>query len=196
MSLQTFMSLARPLPQSWRPGDIGKARPRHFKHPLPNTENIGKHPVVVLTHPDEHGFVKIATVSHAHPFNPPTKPASAFGIAADPHKGDSQINVAGPDSVHVSKLSPLTVPDRLHDHHLHALKKEINKNCPGALSRRADPHDPKSDPCDRKVVQEAALRAQALHEAEHGKAAKKRSSGHKSNRQAASHPHVSGHGHK
>jgi len=194
MSLQALLTFATPIPQIWRPGDIGKARPRHFQHPLPNTENIGKHPVVVLTHPDAHGFVKVATVSHVHPFNPPTKPSSSYGIAADPHKGDSKVNVAGPERIHISKLSALPVPDKLNEHHLHALQTEIQKNCPEAFGRRAEPHGLKPDPCDRKAVQVAALRAQAMHEAEHGKITKKRSSGHKSNRHASS--HASGSGHK
>lgn len=192
MGLQALLILASPIPDTphvWKPGEIGKARPRHFDHPLPNTENIGKHPVVVLTHPDAKGFVKVATVSHSHPFNPPTKPASSYGIATDPHKGDSKVNVAGPERIHVSKLSELPVPDKLHPHHLQALQAEIHKNCPGALSRRTE----KPDPCDRKAVQAAAEKAKELHEAEHGKTAKKRSSGHKSNRHHSSHASGSGH---
>ncbi|CAA7266892.1 unnamed protein product [Cyclocybe aegerita] len=76
-------------PEQVEEGYIMKTKPKFFEPRPPRSSNVGQHPVIVLTPPDSRGCVKIATMSHSHPGNPPTRPASEFGLPIDPKKGES-----------------------------------------------------------------------------------------------------------
>ena len=126
-----------------RPGDIMKAKPKYFEprpagsvrllstyificaDPLMLQGNVGQHPVIVLTSPDASGRVKIATMSHSHPNNPPTKPASMYGLPIDPVKGESTVNVGEPYQIHISFLRGNTPHTRMSPALFIQLKNEI-----------------------------------------------------------------------
>ncbi|KAF8970445.1 hypothetical protein BDZ97DRAFT_1914736 [Flammula alnicola] len=161
ITLQVALSaviLAVPIPfPDVKAGDIVKGRPKYFEYPMPKTKHAGQHPLIALSEPDEHGWVKVAPMSHSHPMNPPTKPASTYGLPIDPIKGESHVNVAAPDRILLQHLKATNT--KMEPHHFQALKKEIHKNCPGALRRRND----SPDPCNRQSMQRAAL---LLHQQE------------------------------
>jgi len=102
-------------------GDIMKAKPKHF---IPRPEGVvscyypfnsyccltvhqggvGQHPVIVLSRPDDRGFVLVTPMSHSHPDGTPTRNASQYGLPLDPLKGESQVNVGRPKLIHQDNL--------------------------------------------------------------------------------------------
>lgn len=92
--------------------------------------NIGQHPVIVLTNPDASGRVQITTMSHSHPNNPPTKPASTYGLPIDPLKGESTVNVGTPYTIHISFLRANVPHTRMHPVYFAELRNEICKCLP------------------------------------------------------------------
>ncbi|KAF8969238.1 hypothetical protein BDZ97DRAFT_272509 [Flammula alnicola] len=113
-----------------REGDIMKAKPKYFEPRPPGTGNIGQHPVIILTKPDAYGRVKVATMSHSHPDNPPTRPASMYGLPIDPNKGESAVSVGKPKIIHIGHLKPHTPYATMTARHFAALKAEIGENYP------------------------------------------------------------------
>lgn len=128
-----------------REGDIMKAKPKYFE-PRPsgtvstttaviyNAINpnipqggIGQHPVIILTNPDIHGRVEVATMSHSHPHGPPTRPASWYGLPIDPVKGESTVSVGPPQRIHISFLRPHSPYARMCPAQFLELKKEIGE---------------------------------------------------------------------
>lgn len=122
---------------------------------------VGPHPAIALTDPDEHGNIKIATISHSHPGNPPTKHISDFnikGLTDSKTDTPSTINVATPATVHVSKVKIAERVSKVEPHHLEALKSVIRefycitqgaqltacpgKNCGNHVVRRGDDEHP------------------------------------------------------
>lgn len=97
------------------------------------------HPVVALSHPDAHGWVPVAAVSHNHPEHMgPTENAQRFDH--DTHHGGhggfeagSRVATARPVHVHVDDLHHVNtesgLPARLHGddtHHLQAAVRALN----------------------------------------------------------------------
>ncbi|KAF8156837.1 hypothetical protein B0H34DRAFT_474989 [Crassisporium funariophilum] len=95
-------------------------------------------------------------MSHNHPFIDAKyiHKGGLYGLRDHPVKGESSVNVAGPDSVHVKHLSHIY---RMSDHHFNALKTAIQKNCPEALKRRGDSDKTKLDPCNRSSIATHAI---------------------------------------
>ncbi|KAF8150759.1 hypothetical protein B0H34DRAFT_730073 [Crassisporium funariophilum] len=116
---------AAPTPNHVQPGDILKAKPKHFDPRPPGAGSVGQHPVVVLTAPDKHGKVQVVVMSHKHPGNPATRPASSFGLPIDPVKGESTVNVENTFKVHTNRLKGKDAQNMMEPSHLEALKKEI-----------------------------------------------------------------------
>ncbi|PPQ85382.1 hypothetical protein CVT25_006413 [Psilocybe cyanescens] len=117
-----------------REGDIMKAKPKFFLPRPPGTTletdfitqgNIGQHPVIVLTKPDAQGRVQVATMSHSHPNNPPTRPASLYGLPIDPKKGESTVSVGIPKLIHISNLKPNNPPTAMCPNNFAKLEAEI-----------------------------------------------------------------------
>jgi hypothetical protein len=80
-----------------------------------------KHPCVVVSDADDHGHVKVATVSHQHFEGVKTKPANDYApFEKNPGLGGASISVSPPRTVHVSSLKDATrepkivKPDKLH----------------------------------------------------------------------------------
>ena len=68
-----------------------------------------QHPGVVLSNPDHHGEVKIATLSHHHFEGVKRKPANDYApFERHPVLGGSFIRVDAPRTVHVSHLKDAT----------------------------------------------------------------------------------------
>ncbi|KJA19489.1 hypothetical protein HYPSUDRAFT_69234 [Hypholoma sublateritium FD-334 SS-4] len=111
-----------------------KAKPKYFEPRPAGSGNVGQHPVIVLTNPDAYGRVKIATMSHSHPHNPPTKPASIYGLPIDPVKGESTVNVGEPYQIHISFLRANTPHTRMDLAHFIELKNEIWRNSPQSFT--------------------------------------------------------------
>ncbi|KAJ3506201.1 hypothetical protein NLJ89_g6998 [Agrocybe chaxingu] len=123
--LDESLDIPSPLPEHVEEGYIMKAKPKFFEPRPPRSSNVGQHPVIVLTRPDSRGCVKIATMSHSHPGNPPTRPASEFGLPIDPKKGESTVCVGPPAIVHVSYLRHQKPPIRMDPEEFVALRTEI-----------------------------------------------------------------------
>jgi len=92
---------------------------------------IGRHPVVILSSPDERGLVKVASMSHQHPNNPPQKPTSIYNLPTQIHpaKGEGTVNVGRPNLVHFWNLKQTSATTTsMTDHNLEVLKKDIGES--------------------------------------------------------------------
>ena len=81
-----------------------------------------RHPCVVVSNADDHGEVKVATISHHHFPSVKTKPANDYApFEHHPVLGASSIRVGPPRTVHVSNLKDATLepkvvePDKLQN---------------------------------------------------------------------------------
>jgi len=88
---------------------------------------IGRHPVVILSVPDKHGFVMVASMSHRHPGDPPQKPTSTYNLPTQTHpvNGEGTINVGQPNQVHVEHLKQTSTSTTMSKSDLEALIAEI-----------------------------------------------------------------------
>jgi hypothetical protein len=77
-----------------------------------------QHPCVVVSDPDGHGHVKVATVSHQHFRGVKTKPANDYApFEKNPGLGGaSTISVDRPRTVHVSNLKDPTREPKIVKH--------------------------------------------------------------------------------
>ena len=123
-----------------------------------------QHPCVVVSNPDDHGEVKVATLSHRHLQGVKTKPANDYApFERHPVLGGSSISVDPPRMVHASNLKDATrEPKSVKPDKLQKLIKDIStcvfeltlrgiyfflsdKNCPpnqqlAGVCAHADPH--------------------------------------------------------
>ncbi|KAF8815411.1 hypothetical protein BYT27DRAFT_7249203 [Phlegmacium glaucopus] len=68
------------------PGQVLAGRPKNFD-PKEAAHSMGKHPVVVLTHPDANGHVKVSDISHNPPAGSNTKLATEYGLPSHQKNG-------------------------------------------------------------------------------------------------------------
>ncbi|KAJ3508514.1 hypothetical protein NLJ89_g5712 [Agrocybe chaxingu] len=115
-------------PRLIREGDVMLAKPKHFEPRPEGAGGIGHHPVVVLTYPDMFGKVKVASMSHSHPNNPPQRPTSLFNLPRDPVKGEGTISVGEPKIIDCRMLKVPSLPTAMRHADFVALKAEILKN--------------------------------------------------------------------
>ena len=87
-----------------------------------------RHPCVVVSDADDHGEVKVATLSHHHLQDVKTKPANDYApFEKHPVLGGSFISVGPPRTVHVNKLKDATLePKIVQPDKLQKLIKDIS----------------------------------------------------------------------
>ena len=87
-----------------------------------------QHPCVVVSDADDHGKVKVATISHHHFQGVKTKPANDYApFEKHPVLGGSCISVGPPRTVHVNKLKDATLePKIVRPDKLQKLIKDIS----------------------------------------------------------------------
>ncbi|KAF8815404.1 hypothetical protein BYT27DRAFT_7238412 [Phlegmacium glaucopus] len=111
------MVMAAPLPlgaDEVHPGHVLAGRPKHLDPP--GSKNAGKHPLVVLSHPDANGHVKVADLSHDHPAGSNTRPATDYGLPAHEKDGKESHISLNTKTIHHSHLSQLSENHSLHGH--------------------------------------------------------------------------------
>ncbi|PPR00286.1 hypothetical protein CVT24_005027 [Panaeolus cyanescens] len=116
-----------------RIGYVMMAKPKHFEPRPPNSTTIGQHPVVVLTGPDADGKVRVASMSHRHPDNPPQRAASYYNLPVDPVKGEGTISIGTPKIIHFSLLKPTNPQTMMSGQDFARLKADILQHHPGCL---------------------------------------------------------------
>ena len=86
------------------------------------------HPCVVVSNPDDHGEVKVATLSHRHFEGVKTKPANDYApFERHPELGGSFISVDVPRTAHVRNLKDATrEPKVVKPEHLQKLIEDIS----------------------------------------------------------------------
>lgn len=110
-------------------------KPKFFEPRPPNSNNIGRHPGIVVSNPDAENKIKVAPISHSHPGNPPTMPANTYGdFPHDPTKaGENLVDVGPPKVVSASNVKEAHgasgEPKSIEADKLALLKSHINENC-------------------------------------------------------------------
>ncbi|PPQ75269.1 hypothetical protein CVT26_014783 [Gymnopilus dilepis] len=105
-----------------KPGGVFMAKPVHFDPPLPGhstTSGARNHPVIALDHPNKHGMVPVAVVSHNHPSHMQQE-------VHDAHHYDRHTKHAGTGSF--DHGSQIAVGHVTHVHHedLHMVSPDSN----------------------------------------------------------------------
>jgi len=125
--------ITTPIP-GYVPGDIVKARPKHWGD---RNKTAGKHFGVVVGQNPTNDKYKVAHTSHSLPEDkyPQQEDAAKY------HEkfGDAKINTGRPVEVAKEHLFPAGNQDGWHkmeDEKLAALKTQINKNCPDSRLRK------------------------------------------------------------
>jgi hypothetical protein len=87
-----------------------------------------RHPCVVVSDADDHGEVKVATLSHHHLQGAKTKPANDYApFEKHPVLGEGSVDVGPPRRVHISKLKePTLEPKIVEPDKLQKLIKDIS----------------------------------------------------------------------